>query len=303
MYSEQRCAEVTQYAIYHGVNKAAKVYGIKESSVKRVMRMCKQTAVIPTESLDGKVKILLLDIETSPLLAYCWGTYKQNISPVQIVATTELMSWAAKWLGGSVVAVDSREGEKDDKRLSQTALDIVNKADIVIAHNGNDFDLKVLNTRWMAHGMTPPAPYKSVDTLMIARGCFRFPSNKLEAIARYLGIGCKTEHEGFALWTKCLADDADAWERMRTYNAHDVELLEEIYLRLRAWDKKHANVALYFDDGLKRCVCCGSAEIENIPYVATTAVSVFGVVRCKDCGKVMRECTREKRDNVYRNVQ
>lgn len=252
--------------------------------------------------LSSCARILVLDIETSPHMAYVWKCYKENISPNQMVQHSIMLSWAAKWLGDDMIMVDSMQDEENDKRIAQTIWELVDRADIVIAHNGRGFDEQVLATRWMYHGMFPPSPYKSIDTLQIARAVFRFPTNSLESIARYLQIGSKQEHEGFNLWVKCLANDADAWERMRNYNMCDVELLEKVYLKLRSWDKRHPNVALFSNDGLRRCVCCGDINMVAIDSVAATAVSTYQAYRCNKCGKVMRGCTRDKRDEVMRNV-
>jgi DNA-directed RNA polymerase subunit RPC12/RpoP len=119
--------------------------------------------------------------------------------------------------------------------------------------------------------------------------------NKLDYIAQYLGIGSKIEHEGFSLWTKCMGGDPEAWNRMRDYNAHDVEILEAVYLKMRAWDKMHPNVSLvYQETGESRCVCCGSKNIANIGKNTYTSVFAYESFRCMDCGKVMRGRKRDK---------
>jgi hypothetical protein len=297
------CVEVAMFALKNGVDGAAKRFKIKHETVGRYLRRLKKAGANTTDVPPDVVpRILVIDIETSPMLAHVWGCFKQYISPNQIARFTEVLSWACKWLGEKTVFVDSREGEKDDKRVVKTMLEMFDKADVIIAHNGRGFDEKVLATRWMAHGLNPPSPYKSVDTLQIAKGCFRFPTNKLEGIARYLGIGCKTEHEGFNLWLKCMVDDHDAWERMREYNANDVELLERVYLKLRMWDKKHPNVALFLPEDKARCVCCGHDVLNRIAKASATSVSTYPTYRCEKCGKIMRGCKREKRADVMRNV-
>jgi len=287
-----------------GVDLVAKSSGLKHSSIERYLRMSRQTTGV--EVKDAPVigaNTLLLDIETSPNVAYVWSCWKVNVAPSQLISTSEVLSWAAKWLGSSKVAFDCREGERTDKRLVQTMWNMIDRADVVVAHYGQGFDEKVLRTRWMTHGIRQPSPYKSIDTLRIAKDAFHFPSNKLDGIARYLGIGKKVEHEGFSLWTKCMADDHDAWRRMIKYNIGDVELLEQVYLRFRQWDKKHPNLALCFDDGDTHCVCCGGTRVKKVNKPSRTAVSVFGTYRCLDCGKMMRGVSRKHRDQVLRNVQ
>ena len=189
---------------------------------------------------------------------------------------------------------DSRENDEDDERICRALWDLYDKADVIVAHNGNAFDQKTMRARWVQYGMMPPSPYKEVDTLRSAKMSFRFPSNKLDAIARYLHIGCKKEHEGFTLWTRCMAGERDAWQIMEEYNINDVRILERVYLRLRAWDRQHPNVSLYYEDGAIRCVTCGSRDVVDIPQDTYTSVSSFPSCRCTKCGKTMRSGVRNK---------
>ena len=45
------------------------------------------------------MKILILDIETSPHTGFHWGLFQQNISIGQLIESSSVLCWAAKWLG------------------------------------------------------------------------------------------------------------------------------------------------------------------------------------------------------------
>ena len=45
------------------------------------------------------MKILILDIETSPHTGFHWGLFQQNISIGQLIESSTVLCWAAKWLG------------------------------------------------------------------------------------------------------------------------------------------------------------------------------------------------------------
>jgi len=45
------------------------------------------------------MKVLMLDIETSPHKAYVWGLWNVNIALNQIEEPGSTLCWAAKWLG------------------------------------------------------------------------------------------------------------------------------------------------------------------------------------------------------------
>lgn len=253
-----------------------------------------------TAAPAGGMRVLLFDIETTPHKGYFWGAFEQDIHPEQITDYGQILSYAAKWYNQPAVYF-ARRG-RDDRQLTRELGDLISAADIVVAHNGKAFDLKYVWTRMVYYKMPPPLPYKVFDTCLKARRDFNFPHNSLAGLAEYMGLGKKAEHEGFRLWTRCMAGDKDAWTRMEAYNIQDVILLEQVYTRFRAWGQC-PNAALYYDDGELRCVCCGAASLRQVTEKdCAKTVSVYDLYRCRQCGKVMRSATRQKREKVMRNV-
>ena len=175
------------------------------------------------------MKILLLDIESAPNTAYVWGLFKQNISISQIVNSSEMLCWAAKWLGSNDIEFASIMGGK--RKMLQRIHKLLDQADAVVHYNGSRFDIPTLNKEFLQADMPPPAPYMQIDLLRTARQQFRFPSNKLDYVGKALGVGQKESHEGFELWIKCMNRDPDAWQRMEAYNKQDVLLLEQVYYK------------------------------------------------------------------------
>lgn len=249
-------------------------------------------------------RVLVFDIETTPMLSWHWRCYKENISPVQIVKYTRLLCWAAKWLDSDTIYFDSTQGDgEDDKRACETLWQLCDRADVLVAHNGQAFDVGTMNARWCYHKIAPPSPAKVIDTLKIARKNLNVASNKLDALVRYFELGGKLTHEGFSLWLKCMDGDKAAWERMEAYNIQDVLVLEDFYLRVRPWASQHPNMSLFYTDDQRRCVCCGGRNLTPMREDATTPVSRFPAWRCSKCGKVMRSGKREKPDKeILRNV-
>jgi DNA polymerase elongation subunit (family B) len=246
-----------------------------------------------TSPVVPSARILVFDIETSPNMAYVWGCLKQYINPNQLIATSDVMCWAAKWLGERKVIYEARQHDADDHRICEVLRDLFNEADIVVAHNGRAFDIKRMNTRWIRYGIDPPSPYQVVDTCKLAQSLFSFSRSKLESIAQELGLGGKAGTGGFETWIQCMAGDEKAWKRMGKYCRQDVTLLEQVYLRMRAWDKRSPNVSLDYDD-VMRCIVCGSPSLKPLLSDAKTAASKFLSYRCGSCGHVMRSRSRIK---------
>ena len=178
------------------------------------------------------MKILVLDIETRPNMAYVWGLWDQNVGLNQTIETGTVISFAAKWYGKKKVHFysDYHDGHET---MVQAAWDMINEADAVVHFNGKAFDIKHLNREFILAGLTPPSPHKDIDLLSVVKQRFKFASNKLQHVSSELGIGSKIQHDGFDLWVRCIANDDKAWNLMRRYNKQDVVLTEQVYDRLR----------------------------------------------------------------------
>lgn len=231
-------------------------------------------------------KILTFDIETTPIIAYSWGP-KWEANLIEVIEESKILSFSAKWLGGEHVTKGwinykgYRNGLKDDRAIVKDIWELLDKSDIIITQNGIDFDLRTVNSRFIYHGLNPPSPYKVIDTKREAKKYLRLPSNSLDDIGAYFGLGRKQEHEGFPLWKKCMEGDRKAWKKMLSYNRNDVLLTEKLYLKLRPWLKTHPNISsLVFD---QTCPKCGSASLQSRGY-HRTHVALYHSYQCQKCG-------------------
>jgi DNA polymerase elongation subunit (family B) len=205
---------------------------IAELGLERDRALVRQLEGAPPT--DSRSNLLVVDIETMANLAWTWGVWDQNIAPVQIVKHKRTISWAAKWVGEPRIYFASEfHGGRD--AMVRRIWNMINQADGVIGYNSKRFDIKHLNTEFKLAGYGPPSSFQHIDLLQVTRREFAFGSNKLESVADRLGLGKKRETEGFALWLKTEAGDADAWKRMREYNMNDVVLTEKLFEEYREW--------------------------------------------------------------------
>jgi DNA polymerase elongation subunit (family B) len=226
------------------------------------------------------VKILLLDIETSPNTAHVWGLWQQNVSLNQLLESSYTMCYSAKWLGEKQIYFDSVQ-KSTSKSMLIGIHSLLELADAVVHYNGTKFDMPTLNKEFLIHKMTPPAPSKQIDLLRVVKSQFRFPSNKLDYVAQRLGLGKKASHEGHILWIKCMNNDKAAWKIMEKYNIQDVLLLEKLYKRLLPWIKIPINQALFKDR--MACPTCGGNSLVCSGRRVTT-VGTYQRYRCNSCG-------------------
>jgi uncharacterized protein YprB with RNaseH-like and TPR domain len=180
------------------------------------------------------MKILLLDIETTPMQVYAWGLWDQNISIDQIIKSTEMLCFGARWLDGKKVIFKSvhHDGKKEMLKELHKLMD---EADLLVGWNSAAFDHKHINREFLENKMAPPSPTKDLDLMTITKANFLFPSNKLDYVAQKLDIGAKVKHSGFKLWIRCMAGDKKAWKEMKEYQIQDVNLLVDLYHELLPW--------------------------------------------------------------------
>lgn len=193
-------------------------------------------------------KIVYWDIETSPNIVYTWGAgWDENV--IEVIQPWYMISFAYRWEGERttkcVVLTPEEAVACDDSRIVEELRDVLDEADIAVAHNGDRFDVKKFNARLIKNGLTPPQPYRTIDTLKVARSQFKFNSNRLDALGEYLEVGRKVKHQGFALWKQCMEGDEAALKKMAQYNKGDITLLRDVYLKLRPFMPNHPNLAVY----------------------------------------------------------
>ena len=237
-------------------------------------------------------RILIFDLETFPMLYYAWRPWKGRA--LEVLEYSKIISFSAKWLGGPQITKALPDYPRDaDHRLTKDLWMLIDEADIIVAHNGRAFDFGRMNSQFLRHGLTPPAPAMKIDTKQVAKQVFGFDSNSLDNLAQFLGLGNKMPTGGWELWKECREGDPKAWAKMKKYNAHDVLLLEKIYLAMRPWMPRHPNVNLF----VGQCPYCGSENVVK-RGVRRTNTRVYPRYSCKDCGGWSRGTTSIRRSVI-----
>ena len=239
-----------------------------------------------------RLKVGVLDIETTPLVAYAWGRHDVNIALNQVAKDWRVMAFAFKWLGGKQICYMDARTDKDELRLLKKVWQFLDTCDILITQNGKSFDSRKLNARFIMYGMKPPSPYKHLDTYLIAKQVGDFTANSLEYLTDKLCTKYKklkhAKYPGMELWTECLRGNDDAWREMKKYNIHDVLSTEELYGKLKAWVPANApNVYVG-----ECCGVCGGKAHKTGHYVTRDAK--YPKLHCQKCGR----WTKGKREKL-----
>lgn len=202
-----------------------------------------------------------------------------------------ILSFSAKWLGEDEVTYMDTGGRgakhvRDDRKLLAVLWDILDQADIVVAQNGREFDIKKINARLLQSGYKPYSPIRVVDTYVEAKKHFAFTSNKLAWLSKHLTETEKLAHKafpGFELWKECLRDNPRAWHEMKRYNIADTRATEELYLKLLPWIAGHPNLGVYVEAAEPVCPKCASAKLQKRGKSRTQG-GEYTRYQCQDCG-------------------
>ena len=246
-------------------------------------RLQRQNSIL--KHTDRKIKRLFWDIETSPNVVYAWRIgWNITLQPHDIIKERAIISIAYKWEHEDKVHTLTWDKDQCDKKMLQEFVGVLQSADESVAHNGKRFDEKWIRTRCIYHGIRTFPKYKSLDTLLRARQGFNFNSNKLDYIAKFLGVGAKLEHEGFSMWRKIIEDnDKEALKRMLEYNIVDVQVLEDVFHALQHYIQPETHAGVTIGQAKFSCPVCGSEEVTLLKNNVTSKGTVQRLMQCNDC--------------------
>ena len=311
MVGKKKATEVLMYVESMGVDAAKEHFGVTHDTISRYVRKAKQLIVSESKVSTNTPKVLIFDLETTPLKGFFWGLWKQNIDAIKMLEQeSHIICYSAKWLGQADMMHDSCTTDemvvKDDSRVCNSLWSLLDEADVCIAHNLIKFDRKKANTRFLKNGMMPPSPYKLIDTLVKVKQEFAFPSNRLDFINKSLGLERKRDTGGFELWEDCMKGNQEALDKMQFYCDGDIIALEEAYFVLAPWFRGNINFGVFNNVEKEMCSHCGSEDIYLTDSHYTTNVSRFPIFRCKKCGGMSRarysELTLKKRKNLLTSI-
>lgn len=233
------------------------------------------------------IKQLYVDIETAPYEAYVWRTGKQFVSH-------DSLKWGHR--DGNIICVCYKWGhekkvhsiewnQNGDKELVEKLVPVLIEADEIIAQNGDRFDIPYINTRIVANKLEAAPIWKTVDTLVIARKRFRFPSNRLDALGHFL-LGEGKIRTDFKMWVDIKENDCTkAMAKMVRYCKKDVVLLQRVYEEIGAFHKPKTHVGVSTGGEKWTCAHCGSQDVSKSKLRYTAAGTPQYQMQCNNCHK------------------
>ena len=226
-------------------------------------------------------KRLFYDLEVSPNTGFFWQSGHQiSVGYESITKERAVICACYKLEGQSKVYSLKWDKNQCDKKLIKDLVKVINSADEIVAHNGDRFDLKWLKARAIYHGIEVSPYIVSHDTLKLAKTHFKFNSNRLDYISKFL-LGVGKLDSGYDLWKDiCLKNSKSAMAKMIRYCKTDVVRLEQVFEKFRPFIKPKTNFAMERGN----CPECGSDRlIINKTWTLPSGNNKVHF-RCRGCG-------------------
>jgi len=257
------------------------VLGLKKNTHNKYRLKKHQLEKLQALRRENKFKRLFFDIETSPNVVYAWRIgYNINLQPHDIITERRIISIHYSWENEDTVHYLTWDKNQCDKKMLTEFIKVMNQADEIIGHNSDRFDEKWIRTRCIYHRIPAMPKYKSLDTLKKAKFGFNFNSNKLDYIAKFLGVGAKVEHSGFDMWKGVMENDKEALQEMVTYGNGDVVVLKDVYYAMQRYIKQNSHVGVFNNKMKYSCPICGNEEVELYKNEVTTLGTIKRIMYC-----------------------
>jgi len=251
-------------------------------------------------------KRLFFDIETSFNVGIFWRSgYNLTINPGDIIHERAIICICYKWEGEDEVHSLEWDSKQSDKAMLKKFLKVMAQANEIVAHNGDRFDMKWLRTRCIFHGLPMPPMHNTIDTLKEAKRYFNFNSNKLDYIAKFLGVGKKMDTGGLDLWKDIVFKKSpEAMDKMVAYCQMDVNVLQAVFDKLNSYTQSKVNYAVLTGGDKYECPQCGTNNVRYNKKVTTTAGTIHHWLTCNPCNKYFKVNNKTYEDWVkYRIIK
>jgi len=270
-------------------------------------------------------KIVTLDIERQSAIASSVWQLKQYgyIRPGQIIIPVRTICFSWKWWGDDKMNFSSEWDPFNDgnvgepqpfgntgllevypghKQMIQIARDVLDRADFVVGWNSKQYDIGSLRQHFAEYDLQPPSPHQDIDLIKTSRSQFNFMSHTLDEAAPHFGLGHKRENPP-GLWEKlrwlpyqktpeARSELALLRSQMDLYNGRDVELTEQIFMKMIPWIPRlnlYANPEL--GEGLDiRCRKCNSPDLiwQGYRRNTTRMYHRYQCVTCRSWGQEVK---------------
>tara|TARA_R110002020_G_scaffold68971_2_gene179870 strand:- start:7937 stop:8866 length:930 start_codon:yes stop_codon:yes gene_type:complete len=264
-----------------------KGYAVALADCKQALKEARKEDKVGVVETGKPARVLIYDIETSYNIGKFWRAgYNLNINPGDIIHERAIICISYKWTDETQVYNLVWDENQCDKFLLEQFIPVLNEADMIVAHNGDRYDLKFIKTRALKHRLQMLVNYKQFDTLKVAKAKFMFNSNKLDYISKFLGAEGKIRTE-MKLWDDIILRKCPkALDKMLEYCDEDVRQLEVVYDALVSWDNPRFHLGVMNGGPKDTSPITGGKNLELVKTVTTNRGGLKRIMRDISCDRL-----------------
>lgn len=139
----------------------------------------------------------------------------------------------------TTLRIDDYTGYKrnlcDDKQLALDIVKEIQKFDVVVHYNGDNFDMPFIDTRLAIHGEVRSPLIHSIDLLPIVKRKLRLNSNRLDTVATALGLSNQKTKLQPMVWQRASHGSRADLDYIMEHCEADVLVLEEAFRKLKGY--------------------------------------------------------------------
>jgi uncharacterized protein YprB with RNaseH-like and TPR domain len=165
-----------------------------------------------------------------------------------------------------------------ERELVKAVAEEYAKADVLVGHYSTGFDRPFLAAKMLEYGLPPLPNIPHIDTYYLSKK-LAISRKSLQNVAYYSGIKqTKSAVEG-RLWKAAQAGNIKALKAIEHHNVVDVQVLNEVYLKLRPLMLTHPRV-----NGFGPCRACGQDRLQSRGAAISSLKGHQRRYQCAGCG-------------------
>lgn len=300
--NEKRIIEA--YYEHGSGNAAAVALGVDPGNARRVIRKVK--ARLPELQPEApKNELELPPVNIPKILYYDIETTNFNAD------FGEVLMFAYQWHGSDEVHLVSvldfpksfsLPVERRDRFVLHQLVELLNQADIIVAHYGSKFDNKFVQARLAIHDLPPfdNRQSKMFDTCLTARRSMKVGSNRLANLAQAFNLPEEKTSLTKTQWRRANDYDAEALEAMGEYCKQDVRTLYHVAQKLRKFAQHLPSWLVLNGEDEKCCHACGGELQANGEW--HTKANTYERYQCTKCGAWQRSAQAKHKHSIRDRV-
>lgn len=221
-------------------------------------------------------KVLTFDIET-------FGGLKAHMSEVSVFGYKWRHEKNPVLLSADISDDVNKRGFINDEPLLRKLSEVWNEADVVIAHYGERFDRRFLNTRIERHDLPPLKPVTLIDTWRISKDNFALPGNSLKTLLKFFHSPYQKDDLSYEEWRAVQLGNKKALKHLEEHCKYDVLGLEWVFENhLSHYTNKLPNYNLFVDENKRVCPVCGHNVLQRRGFHITQTTKQIRY-QCRKC--------------------